>query len=181
MTTRLALFAAFVATVIGANWALARYGVVPVGFGLEAPAGVYFAGIAFGLRDALHERSNRWAVLGAIAVGAVVSALIEDAATIPGGHVAIAVASAVAFALSELADLAVYEPLRDRSWPVAVALSNVVGAVVDSALFLWLAFGGLDHLAGQVWGKALMVAVAVPIVWWARRAVPRHSLDPAGA
>jgi hypothetical protein len=37
----------YVATIVGANWALATFGVVPVGFGLYAPAGVYFAGLAF--------------------------------------------------------------------------------------------------------------------------------------
>lgn len=174
--TRLALAAAFVATVIGANWALIRYGIVPVGLGLEAPAGVYFAGLAFGLRDALHEVAGRRWVLGAIATGAVVSYVIEDAILIPGGLVPIAVASAAAFAVSELADFAVYSPLRERSWPTAVAASNIIGAVVDSALFLWLAFGTVDHLAGQVWGKTLMIAVAFPIVWGVRHAVPRHSL-----
>lgn len=179
--TRVALFAGFVATVVGANWALGRYGVVSVGFGLTAPAGVYFAGLAFGLRDALHETAGRWWVLAAIATGAVVSYVIEDAVTIPGGHGAIAVASAAAFALSELADLSVYEPLRSRSWPAAVAGSNVAGSLVDSALFLWLAFGSLDLLAGQVVGKLLMVALSLPIVWLARRAVPRYRLDPASA
>jgi len=178
--TRLILFAAFVATVAGANWALARYGIVPIGFGLEAPAGVYFAGLAFGLRDALHERGGRRLVLAGIAAGALLSYVIEDADRIPGGHAPIAVASALAFADSELADLAVYEPLRRRHWPSAVALSNTVGAVVDSALFLTLAFGSLDHLTGNVVGKVVMVAVAWPLVWWARRAVPRHSLRPAG-
>jgi len=181
MTNRLALFALFVATVIGANWAITRYGIVPVGFGLTAPAGVYFAGLAFGLRDALHETAGRRWVYAAIATGATVSYLIEDGATIPGGLAPIAVASAAAFTLSELADLAVYEPLRNRSWPAAVTASNLVGAVVDSALFLWLAFGGLDHLAGQVWGKTLMVVVALPVVWWTRRAVPRDRVRPAGA
>lgn len=179
--SRLVLFVGFVATVAGANWALSRYGLVPVGPGLEAPAGVYFAGLAFGLRDALHERGGGGLVLAGIAAGAALSYVIEDAARIPGGLAPIAVASAVAFALSELADLAVYEPLRRRHWPTAVAVSNTVGAVVDSALFLWLAFGALDHLAGNVVGKTVMVAVAVPIVWLSRRAVPRHRLNPAGA
>ena len=163
------LFAAFVATVVAANWALAEFGTVPVAPGLEAPAGVYFAGLAFGLRDAVHERGGRRLVLAAIAAGAGVSYVIEDAARVPGGHTSIAAASAAAFAVSELADLAVYQPLRRRSWPAAVAVSNGVGAVVDSALFLWLAFGALDHLAGQVVGKALMIAVAIPLVWLARR------------
>ena len=179
MTGRAALFVAFAGTVVGANWALPRYGIVPVGFGLEAPAGVYFAGLAFGLRDALHEAGGRRWVLAAIGAGAIISWAVEDAATIPGGHTPIAVAAAVAFALSELADLAVYTPLRTRSWPAAVALSNLAGAIVDSALFLWLAFGGLDHLAGNVVGKAFMVAAALPIVWGAR-AVSRHSVRPAG-
>lgn len=110
MRARIALFAAFAGTVVAANWALGRYGIVPIGFGLYAPAGVYFAGLAFGLRDALHERGGaRW-VLAAIGVGGLISYVIEDADTIPGGLVPIAVASAVAFTVSELADLAVYAP-----------------------------------------------------------------------
>jgi uncharacterized PurR-regulated membrane protein YhhQ (DUF165 family) len=166
---RLALFVVFVATVYGANWALNRFGVVGIGFGLMAPAGVYFAGVGFGLRDALHEAGgHRW-VLGAIATGAALSWWLSDAVTIPGGHASIAVASGVAFGLSELADLTVYAPLRDRNWPVAVVLSNVVGSVADSALFLWLAFGSLDHLDGQVVGKTYMVTLALPIVWLVRR------------
>jgi uncharacterized PurR-regulated membrane protein YhhQ (DUF165 family) len=180
MTTRLAFFALFVATVIGANWALNRYGIVTIWPGVKAPAGVYFAGLAFGLRDALHELGGRAWVFAAIATGAVVSYVIEDAATIPGGYTAIAVASAVAFALSELADLAVYEPLRERNWPTAVTASNVVGAIVDSALFLWLAFGSLDHMAGQIWGKALMVAPALLIVWKIR-ALSSNRLRPESA
>jgi queuosine precursor transporter len=178
----IALFVAFVLTVVAANWLLSTYGIVELlGVGPTAPAGVYAAGLAFGLRDALHETAGRWWVLTAVAVGAAVSYVIEDGATIPGGHVAIALASAVAFGLSELADLAVYEPLRSRSWPAAVTASNVAGAVIDSALFLWLAFGSLDHLTGQVIGKTLMVAAAIPVVWWARRAVPRYRLRPQGA
>jgi uncharacterized PurR-regulated membrane protein YhhQ (DUF165 family) len=47
-------------------------------------------------------------------------------------------------------------------------LSNVVGSVADSALFLWLAFGSLDLIEGQVIGKTYMVAVALPLVWLAR-------------
>jgi hypothetical protein len=176
-----ALFAAFVATVVAANWALNRWGIVPIGFGLEAPAGVYFAGLAFGLRDGLFELGGRLWVGAAILVGATVSLIISDAAHIPGGVTSIAVASAAAFGLSELADAVVYEPLRDRNWPAAVTVSNLVGAVVDSALFLWLAFGSLAHMAGQVVGKTYMVALALPLVWGCRHAVSRYSLNRAGA
>lgn len=179
MKKLIVLFVAFVATVYGANWALSRYGIVPIGFGLMAPAGVYFAGLAFGLRDALHEAAgDAWRVwvAAAIGTGALLSYVIEDAVTIPGGHVPIAVASAVAFGLSELADLAVYQPLREKNWPSAVVASNVVGAIVDSALFLWLAFGSLAFIQGQVLGKLYMVALAFPIVWLTRRKQTRTVL-----
>lgn len=157
-------FAAFVATVWAANWALTRYGVVSVGFGLHAPAGVFFAGLGFLLRDVLHELGGRVWVLAAIATGAVVSYLLGADATIPGGLVPIAVASAAAFGVSELADLSVYVPLRERSLSAAVGLSQVAGAAADSALFLGLAFGSLGLFAGQFVGKTLMVLPVVAVL-----------------
>ena len=53
-------------------------------------------------------------------------------------------ASGVAFLLSEFADLGVYTPLARRRLVLAVVASSVVGLVVDSIVFLWLAFGSLD-------------------------------------
>ena len=150
----------YVATIAAANWAVARFGVVPVGFGLLAPAGVYFVGLAFTLRDLTHELLGRVAVLVAIAAGAGLSYLVSAPA--------FAVASAAAFGLSELADMAVYEPLRRRRWLLAVAASNAVGLVVDSVLFLWLAFGSLAFLPGQVVGKAWMTVGAVAVLASAR-------------
>ena len=38
-------------TVVGANWALLTYGIVPIGFGLDAPASVYFVGLTFTFRN----------------------------------------------------------------------------------------------------------------------------------
>lgn len=164
--------AAFVATVWAANYALTRWGFVPVGFGLEAPAGVYFAGLAFTLRDIVHRALGRWVVLACIVLGAVLSWFIEANANL-GGPVSIAIASAVAFLLSELADLSVYEPLRSRGWLRAVAASNAVGIVVDSALFLWLAFGSLAFIQGQVVGKAWMTLLAIAVLF-ALRSLPRR-------
>lgn len=154
------LWAALLAlTIVGANWAIATFGMVPVGFGLMAPAGVYFAGIAFTLRDLIHDTWGTRGVLAAIAVGALLSAFVSPT---------FALASGVAFLLSELADLFVYAPLRERHWLWAVAASNAVGAVVDSAVFLWLAFGSVEYLAGQVVGKAWMTALAVMLIWLIR-------------
>lgn len=173
--SRVVAFVAFVATVWAANWAITRYGVVPIGFGLAAPAGVYFAGLSFGLRDALHEMGGRRIVLAAIGCGAGLSYWVSGGGSIPGGRAPVALASGLAFAVSETADLVVYEPLRRRHWVAAVVASNLVGSIVDSIVFLWLAFGGVDHLAGNAVGKTYMTAVALPIVWGVRRAVSRHS------
>jgi uncharacterized PurR-regulated membrane protein YhhQ (DUF165 family) len=171
--SRLGIAAAilFVATVWFANWLLARYGIVNIGFGLAAPAGVFAVGVAFTLRDIVHRTLGRVAVFACILVGCLLAYLIEAGGTIPGGVVPIAVASAAAFLLSETADLAVYTPIESRSFLGAVVASNIVGAVVDSALFLWLAFGSLAFMQGQVAGKLYMTALAIPLLLTSRRVV----------
>ena len=129
-----------------------------MGPGLVAPAGVYFAGLAFTLRDITQDTLGRSWVLVAILVGALLSALVSTQ---------FALASATAFLFSELCDFAVYTPLRERNWIGAVAASNVVGLVTDSVLFLWIAFGSLEYLSGQIVGKIWMtlLAVGVLMVW----------------
>lgn len=158
---------AYVLTVVAANWAIDRFGSVSVGFGLTAPAGVYFAGLAFTLRDITHDTLGRWYVLAGIAAGSVISLIQSDNARIPGGVTSIAIASAAAFLLSETFDFAVYTPLRERHWIGAVMTSNIVGLIADSVLFLWLAFGSMEFLAGQIVGKGWMTlaAVVVLIIW----------------
>lgn len=157
----LVAFAAYVATVFGANWALGRYGIVNV-LGFAMPAGVFFAGLAFTLRDITQDTLGRMAVVAAILVGAACSWFVASS---------FAVASAVAFLFSELADFAVYTPLRERGWLRAVAASNVAGMVVDSALFLWLAFGSLEFIRGQIVGKGLMTVAAILLLLPFRKAV----------
>ena len=83
-------------------------------------------------------------------------------------------ASTAAFLLSELADFAVYTPLQSRGLVLAVLASSVVGLIADSILFLWLAFGSLDFLAGQILGKLWMVLLALPFVHWIRSARSRQ-------
>jgi uncharacterized PurR-regulated membrane protein YhhQ (DUF165 family) len=169
-TIGLVAIIAYVLTVVAANWAIDRYGSVSVGFGLTAPAGVYFAGLAFTLRDITHDTLGRWYVLAGIAAGSGISLVQSDNATIPGGVTSIAIASAAAFLLSETFDFLVYTPLRQRNWIGAVAASNVVGLVADSVLFLWLAFGELEFLAGQIVGKGWMTLAAVVVLTLWRRA-----------
>ncbi|HUG16946.1 MAG TPA: VUT family protein [Thermomicrobiales bacterium] len=163
-TIGLVAVAAFVSTVFLANWAIERYGFVSVGFGLTAPAGVYFAGLAFTLRDITHDTLGRRWVLLAIVAGALLSSLVSPQ---------FALASGTAFLFSELFDFAVYAPLRKRHWIGAVVASNIVGLVADSILFLWLAFESLAFLEGQIVGKAWMTLLAIPFLLLWRRHLGR--------
>jgi queuosine precursor transporter len=170
MNRRVGIAAAvgFIATIWAANWLISHFGVVGVGFGLVAPAGVYAVGVAFTLRDITHRMLGPWAVMAAIVTGALLSWLIAPA---------FALASGVAFLVSELADLTVYTPLAERTWLGSVVLSNTVGLVVDSALFLTLAFGSLQFFAGQVVGKAWMTLAAVLLLaaWRGRGLLLGHA------
>lgn len=148
-------FAGFVATVWLANLVVTRYGIVNVGFGFYGPAAVYVVGVAFTLRDILHRLAGPYVVIAAIIVGAGLSLLISPT---------FAVASGVAFLVSELADLLVYTPLHKKTWVGSVALSNTVGLVLDSVIFLTLAFGSLEFFWGQVIGKGWMTLLAVLVI-----------------
>lgn len=148
--------AGYVATIVAANVTLAYVGLIPVGFGLMAPAGVLWAGLALTLRDLVHDVMGRWWALAAVVLGAALSWFVSPS---------FAAASGIAFLVSELCDMAVYTPLRRNHWLAAVALSNTVGLVVDSALFLSLAFGSLEFLAGQIVAKTYVTLVTVALLW----------------
>lgn len=172
--TRLLSIAAYLGSIVAANWLTAHYGFVPVGFGLMATAGTYAAGLAFVARDAVQDTAGRIGVLIVLAVGAVMSWFLSTPA--------LAVASAVAFGLSELCDMAIYTPLRERGYVRAAVASNVAGSVVDTFVFLWLAGFGLAPLvvAGQLVGKTWITVVVVGLVVIAR-ALLRNRVRAQGA
>lgn len=157
----LSSFVAFLATIPAANWLVVNVGLVPVGWGLSAPAGVLVVGLALVLRDIVHRELGGAAAFAAIGLGAAVSSFLAPPALI--------IASTAAFLLSELADFAVYQPLNRKGFIRAVVASSLVGLVVDSAVFLWLAFGSLDYLAGQIVGKAEMLAAATVLLLLTRK------------
>jgi uncharacterized PurR-regulated membrane protein YhhQ (DUF165 family) len=170
----------FALTIPAANWLIGNVGtscvpngpcLVPVAPGLMAPSGVTMVGIALVLRDLVQRRLGTAISALAVLVGSGLSALYAP--------VSLVVASTTAFFLSEFADLAVYTPLARRRLVAAVIASSCAGLVVDSIAFLWLAFGSLDFLTGQVVGKAWMVLLSIPLVAWLRRRDERLGIMPA--
>ena len=150
-------FAIYVGSIAGANWMISHVGrpvegahVLPVGFGLEAPSGVYLAGLTFVARDIVQRLAGLRVGVVAIAIGATLSWWLSSPA--------IAVASGVTFLLSESCDFLVYTPLQARHFPFAVVGSGLVADVVDSVVFLTLAGIPLAvALPGQLVGKAWVV------------------------
>jgi queuosine precursor transporter len=176
----LIFLALFCLTIPAANWMVGNLGtrcapngpcLIPVAPGLMAPSGVLMIGVALVLRDLVQRRLGVGIASAAIVAGSLISAALAPPTLV--------IASAAAFLISEFADLAVYTPLARKRLVTAVVASSLVGVVLDSIVFLWLAFGSLDFLAGQIVGKALMVVLSIPFIALLRRRDQRLGLAPA--
>lgn len=152
--------ALYAGCILLANGLTVWLGLIPVGFGLYAPAGVAGAGLSFTARDVLQDRLGSVWTVWAILLGAGLSALLSPA---------LGLASGAAFLLAETLDFAVYTPLRRRHWLLAVVLSNTIGAAADTVCFLYLAFGATTLWPGQMLGKLAMTALVLPFLWRRRR------------
>ncbi len=163
---------AFLACIPAANWLIGNIGAVcvpdgpcliPVAPGLMAPSGVLMIGAALALRDVVQEQMGRAWVTGLITAGAALSLAFSPPA--------LAAASAVAFLLSELMDFAIYGRLRRRALGWAVLLSGVAGAIIDSLLFSWIAFGAVKWAPGLILAKIYASAALAAWLWWRRARV----------
>ncbi|WP_212825307.1 VUT family protein [Polymorphospora rubra] len=160
----------FVSLAVVANLATARWGLIPVGLGLHATAGTWAAGLVLLARDWVHEHWNRAGLFAAILAGTLACAGTAGPR--------LAVASGIAFAIAELVDLAVYQPLRRRGWIRAATASNAAGALVDTVIFL--AIAGIPvatAIGGQLFAKMTATLAVIGAVV-ACRALLRHRVRP---
>lgn len=173
--------AAFALTIPAANWMIGNVGTVcggsgspcliPVAPGMMAPSGVLMIGAALVLRDLVQRRLGLGYSAGAVVIGAALSAWVAPPSLV--------LASGAAFLISEFVDMAIYTPLARRRLVLAVVLSGFLGLAIDSIVFLWLAFGSLQFLPGQIVGKAWMVLLFVPLIVCLRRRDERLGIAPA--
>jgi uncharacterized PurR-regulated membrane protein YhhQ (DUF165 family) len=164
------LILAYVLTIPAANFLIENVGttcseicLVPVGFGLMAPSGVLMIGVALVLRDLVQKTFGIKASLICILLGAIISAILSPPALV--------VASVCAFLFGEILDFAVYTPLQKRGFLTATIASGICGSVLDSILFLLLAFGSIDYVAGQIVGKWISVGCMAIVANFARKAL----------
>jgi queuosine precursor transporter len=169
------LAAGFVGLVILANWLASRY-VVSVGFGRVAPAGVYCIGGVLVLRDWLQQRFGLLRTMPLVYAAGLISWGVGNAAGWTSLQ-KIAVASVVAFTISETVEAIVFTPIRNRNLTLGVALSATVGNALDSYVFLSLAFGSLTFFLGQFIGKSEMIALGTVLTFARRRLLPADALQ----
>lgn len=152
----------FLASIPVANWWLDTHGFYDAPVLGPVPSGLWVVAIAFVLRDLAQLLIGKSWTLLAIAAGALLSWWLASPE--------LAVASASAFGLSELLDFTIYTPLAERgrfAW--GVALSGLAASLLDSALFLFIAFGSTAGWWQMGVAKALIVLAATPVAWVVRR------------
>lgn len=115
-----------------------------------------FVGFVIVVRDRLHDywNGNKLALrmMSLVAAGSLATVLVQIEA------LTIALASAIAFFLSETLNAVVYSPMLKRkvSWMKRVNVGNVANASVDSFVFVYLAFGLLwEIILVQIIAKVL--------------------------
>jgi len=171
MKTFAPLAAGYVGLVILANWLASAYFVhVPL-TPYIAPAGVFAIGGILVLRDWLQQLHGLWKTMPLVYAAGLISWGVGDLAGWTSLQ-KIAIASVIAFSVSETVEAIVFTPIRNRSLTLGVALSGTVGLAIDSWLFLTLAFGSTMFFWGQFWGKFEMVAIGALLTLARRRVVP---------
>jgi hypothetical protein len=150
----------YLAAIVAANLLVAAFGP-----GVSIVNAFLFIGLNITARDRLHDAwgtrvRSRMVLL--ILTGSGISALLNHAA------LRIAIASAVAFAVSEGLDALIYHLSRRSPWMTRVTRSNAVSAAADSLVFPALAFGGflpwitLGQFVAKVFGGTLWAFVLRP-------------------
>lgn len=161
--------AGFLATIPFANWWLRQFGLWNAPLLGPIPSGLWVVAFSFVLRDiAQITLGRRWA-WAAIAVGTALSWWLASPT--------IAVASGLAFAISESIDAAIFTPLADRGrFVLGVTISGYAAGFVDSAVFVRIAFGSWQGWWQLGIAKAIVVLAATPIAWATRRALLRQPM-----
>ena len=143
---------AYIVSIVAVNIGFVYIPPVPL-LGEMFPPMSLIVGLIFIARDFAQKEIGH-KVLGAMDVGAVLSYLMADPF--------VAIASVIAFAISEMVDWGVYtytkRPLRDR-----ILLSSALGTPVDSAVFL-LILGFFSPLGFLLMTLAKMLTAV--ILWW---------------
>ncbi len=173
-------FCLFLSMIPIANYFLLHFGticqihepcIIPVWFHplVYAPSGVMFAGLSFVLRDILQRLSNVYISLIAVICGTFLSYLYVDPV--------LAVAGCGAYFLSEISDTVLYTMIQKYNLILAIIISSASGLIIDSLVFLHIAFHSYKYLLGQIIGKSLLVMICIPFIMLNRNLLSKSRLN----
>lgn len=159
-------WALFLASIPFANWWLKTNGFWDAQLLGPLPSALWVVAISFVLRDLAQITIGRWWAWAGIAIGVVLSWWLASPE--------LAIASGVAFGISESTDALIFTPLADRGrFALGVAISGYAAGFVDSAVFLRIAFGSWSGWWQLGIAKAIVVLAATPVAWLVRKRVLR--------
>jgi uncharacterized PurR-regulated membrane protein YhhQ (DUF165 family) len=138
--------------------------VIPVFFfGVYAPSGVVLIGLALISRDILQRLTNVKFVFFSIVLGTILCYFTVSKE--------IALGSIIAYIISELSNTAIYTMLQRYSFIIAVIISVLCGAFIDSIIFLEVSFHSHQLLLGQFMGKVDTLIITLPLIIFLRRVI----------
>src|SRR5439155_5580804 len=121
-----------------------------------APAGVFAIGAVLVLRDWIQQLSGLKTTMAMVYIAGIASWVIGNAAGWTSLQ-KIALASVIAFTISETVEAVIFTPIRRRNLSLGVCLSGTAGNALDSFVFLAIAFGSQEFFVGQFIGKSWMI------------------------
>ena len=158
--------AGFLASIPFANWWLKNNGMWISPLLGPLPSALWVVAISFVLRDIAQITLGKTFAWVAILIGTVLSWVLASPT--------LAVASGVAFLISESTDAAIFTPLANRGrFLLGVTISGYIAGFIDSAVFLKIAFGSFSGWWQLGIAKAAVVCVASVFAWGARYALLR--------
>lgn len=193
------LVGTYIAAILISNATAGR--LVEVG-GWVFPGAIFLFSLTFTLRDAIQVAGGLrvaqtliWAGLLANALlagyGLLINALprpewfnAEPYTAVFSTTARVVVASLAAYGVSTYLDTLVFHRFRQNLLGRVLA-SNVSGVLVDTAVFIILAFAGtgaplLNLIFGQVGIKLVVSTVIIPVVYWVRGTLRRQGLAVEG-
>ena len=144
--------AAYIIAIVGLNWLFDAVAPIMTPFG-ALPLATFIVGAVFVLRDYAQRQIGHYILLGTLFAGVLTWFMVKPS---------LAVASTTAFAISEMADWAIFSftgrPLQQR-----ILISSLFSVPLDTLFFLYLA----DFLTPASFAiQILSKAVGVMVVWY---------------
>ena len=156
--------------IVIANVITAMFAPIQLGL-LLIPAGTFLIGATFILRDLVQERYGKKKTYLIIGITLVISAI---SSVFLGDILAITIASAISFLVSELTDTEIYSRMK-TTFAKRVLVSGLVGGTLDSIIFVIIGLSPLltnmltwqmvpYAILGQLLMKAIMQILGVGVI-----------------